>query len=993
MASYHQIQHNSRAPFESPAKIFAKLKSKLKQRPSVEDFSDEDCRAAEIHGGQFTPNRRTERHSKDFSPLQALGSGEVTAVTLSPISSPPKRLQCRTDREPLFNHARMPRRTPLMESTALCNTSASRSHTEAFHPRTGDAGGFVVCGPGDVENAGPPHFISPNSVFSPMRKRLRKRKSDDQLLNKSDLDCVRYPAKERKISPAFREDVTSTRNVEPFPRDITVTPEHNGCAAETLPQSLMTPAKMFAYLKERESQREQCDVPLDTPSPRPERDPELQSETRVGPDTAASRVDRLQSSDNESNNEDFPHDSPQPVLLEDPLVLNSPRFSIPKTQESVCRRTKWSHCITFPTENVIHLRKWFIRGRRKGLFVDGIHRENNIPWNSNIISDRVSSSVLKTVSGRVYILVGRMDLDAPSVFPKWFLKRFVRGFPSDWKELHEKYLLESKGNLKKSSVEENEKRGQRLKAKSQQQMSMLSQSSASSSKVSRSGRLIKPPLDYWKGGRVVLDAHMNVTVHDSYDTIIQPEITSSTKSFIPSKPDKHTASVMVPLNKVCDQRESIAKHQLQRKVNAPQRKPHQNKGTAIRKPPSPQNTNTTDRVTRSSINCPTTKNSEDAASHDSKNTKKKDRKAKTVKVRQRSASSQRSPPGDLSASSQPLTNKEKVFTKTTDDCTDQSQRNLRSRPCRSSPSSSSSQERDVRSHKSQTKPPKVIKSQQKPRTKTHSPMTTKAAPHKAAQPNRTRKRTARIKPFSEQDEDKWSEEELRKLHEAVSCHPKHITGYWTKVAMMVGTRSAEECHKRHTSMRIIKTPSKCQRKTKKEPLKKKADPVISARVGTLRRKQQVRDFLEAMPKEDMDDVFSSAYMQSKRIEVPSMCASDDHDFSVSDQEPLTPGPAGFPEAKTPQCLHITPGMMGSGSRNYDDKYVFQLQKRMKNHYQFNVEKHAKKIKATPASVKKTMRRCGNTENDTFVVWEMFPDKEEALADSSEEEDFYFSENE
>lgn len=43
---------------------------------------------------------------------------------------------------------------------------------------------------------------------------------------------------------------------------------------------------------------------------------------------------------------------------------------------------------------------------------------------------------------------------------------------------------------------------------------------ASSTKVSRSGRTIKPPLEYWKGGRVILDAHMNVTIHEAYDTSI-----------------------------------------------------------------------------------------------------------------------------------------------------------------------------------------------------------------------------------------------------------------------------------------------------------------------------------------------------------------------------------------------------------------------------------------------------------------------------------------
>lgn len=41
-------------------------------------------------------------------------------------------------------------------------------------------------------------------------------------------------------------------------------------------------------------------------------------------------------------------------------------------------------------------------------------REENIPWNSNIISDRVSNCVLQTVTGRVYILVGKMNLHVNS---------------------------------------------------------------------------------------------------------------------------------------------------------------------------------------------------------------------------------------------------------------------------------------------------------------------------------------------------------------------------------------------------------------------------------------------------------------------------------------------------------------------------------------------------------------------------------------------------
>lgn len=42
-------------------------------------------------------------------------------------------------------------------------------------------------------------------------------------------------------------------------------------------------------------------------------------------------------------------------------------------------------------------------------------------------------------------------------------------------------------------------------------------SAVNSANVSRSGRLIKPPLEYWKGARVILDCDINVTIHGGYD--------------------------------------------------------------------------------------------------------------------------------------------------------------------------------------------------------------------------------------------------------------------------------------------------------------------------------------------------------------------------------------------------------------------------------------------------------------------------------------------
>ena len=51
---------------------------------------------------------------------------------------------------------------------------------------------------------------------------------------------------------------------------------------------------------------------------------------------------------------------------------------------------------------------------------------------------------------------------------------------------------------------------------------------------------------------------------------------------------------------------------------------------------------------------------------------------------------------------------------------------------------------------------------------------------------------------------------------AVSFYPKHIAGYWGKVAWMVGTRSAEECHKQHTSQETSQTSAIKNKKQKNE---------------------------------------------------------------------------------------------------------------------------------------------------------------------------------
>ncbi|XP_054546159.1 mis18-binding protein 1 isoform X2 [Talpa occidentalis] len=187
----------------------------------------------------------------------------------------------------------------------------------------------------------------------------------------------------------------------------------------------------------------------------------------------------------------------------------------------------------------------------------------------------------------------------------------------------------------------------------------------------------------------------------------------------------------------------------------------------------------------------------------------------------------------------------------------------------------------------------------------------------------------------------WNEEELQKLHCAFTSLPKHKPGFWSDVAMAVGSRSAEECQKKYTENPRGKGSQ--THVTEKKPVNPKnrngkigdADKTqtikITARVGTLKRKQQMRDFLEQLPKDDHDDFFSTNPLQNQRVLLPSFRDSKEEDDILPnmDRNPSTPSSVIFPLAKTPQCQHVSPGMLASINRDDCDKYVFHMQKRHK----------------------------------------------------------------
>ncbi|XP_031134714.1 mis18-binding protein 1 isoform X2 [Sander lucioperca] len=1166
MASYHHVLQQTNRRFESPAKVFAKLKSKVERGICAKEgtFTSDDplcnfnvSNVTEKHGAVFkSPKKGTESTwmAEQHKENQRYGSyrNQAQALTLSPISSPQKNVgylysdisSDHVEEMPpgtITGHGCTPRKRAFLESTAVSYPS-SRDNRKQIHkkpPQIRDSGGFKVTSrtPVKIQPVEPDHagseledgcapldkLFSPAYMLSPTRKRL-KRKWEPQEFNKVSSstkevsnESISQPQQRKTFSAASEDKHTCIENLANI-RGFSADPlemnqfTHNSVFSSLRPIAMkrcnvaveyippMSPAKMFAYMKAREIKTEQHEVPKVSSSSRDHFGGNFHQSRDTPPLTAhnmgemggiafssgpESVVPVKQSSVQPANcqaDTDPPEDvlspalSPKPVLLEDPLVLNTPRISIPKKQEAVFKRKKWPQRTKFPSESVIYLKKWFLRKNNHGLFVDGTHQADNIQWHSNLIVERVSSSVVKTVSGGVYVLVGKMNMRVDSDFPKWLLKKFANGFPPDWKALYERFLSESRANPSRETTRNSEGRSILSKTKSEipsihsvkqhRQKSLETCNSCPPalpcSKVSRSGRMIKPPLEYWKGGRVILDAHMNVTIHECYDTSICIPVTTTVSMRASQKP----ASVFLPCSEGQSPRDVEASVPL-RRVKAPVRKCNRANVEPEEKPSySPEAPVETlsspeewsGRPTRSSqrrlatertlyVDTVSQKQSKPLKSstrrskqqtHDSpeewsgrptRSSRRPPATERTLyvdKVPQKQSETEKSSTRRSKQQTQNTTGtslrvlgSKRAVQASTDSVNDTAssssdeqvigrkktgkeahrRRGMRvlnkSRPSHAFPSSDSTNTSEE-SENEMRKRTRVTQQRNKQSKCTNSTSPTKPLP-KLTQSSKKPKANQGNAPIpQEQDADEWTEAELMKLQEAVSYYPKHLAGYWEKVARVVGTRSAEECHSQHTSLGTSQTPAKRAKKPKKEKVeapKYPDHPVISARVGTLKRKQQVRQFLDAMPREDVEDVFSSAAMQNKRFEMPSICPSD-HDFTLSDMEPLTPMSKVFPEVKTPQCLHITPGMMGSPNRNNDDKYVYQLQKRMKKN-QFNVCKQAPSSKSfTPTpSTKRTMRRCGNTENNTFVVWEMFPGNDGALSESEDEdEDFYFSDN-
>ncbi|KAM9381011.1 mis18-binding protein 1 [Phaethornis superciliosus] len=713
-------------------------------------------------------------------------------------------------------------------------------------------------------------------------------------------------------------------------------------------------------------------------------------------------------------------------------------------------------------EKNICLTSWRIKvmDDNTAIYVEGKRKDRNYqPWHSTAITERLAYNQVKTASGNIYLLQGNMDTAAmrKEGFPYRFIKRFTYGFSRKWKEYVEAFLEDKRRKEEKPNTSEDEneesntvvdtdvlkitKDSARNVKKPETRNTTYEVSPRNDENAyttpkhssvlgngvfTRSGRQVRPPLNFWCGEREFVDQELNVTIEKGGTDYLSMLYASESSQRQTSSISKKTEG-----KEVMKAREQTTKRQskgknYEKKVSS-QREPK----SAGRKEarhfisdddddvsnPAVPNTRTkqkvsvqltpltTDVLKKHNFNSRTSQTTkkkggrEDGEQTVSRQAHKYSlRSANPLQSKHLTEESQRKDeeeessediPLSIKRKNKPLLKQQMQNSKPSSDSESSQgdadkvswgQRRVKHSPAShdvpqgksvptsaegsalpegKSPSTSESSTSQLPAKatktRSRTSPPTYlilggtesessgeefqVKEKNSNRSDKKNPNhkvsnTAKSSVVKSREPER--KKVQKSRDIFQRATDGWTEKEIQKLYRAVASFPKQRKGFWLEVAMAVGSRSAEECQQKYGEEQKAKG-SKTQAKKKstsgKPEQREKKEPVtINAKVGTLKRKQQMRDFLEHLPKDDHDDIFTATPFQNRRVKLPTFWGSqdddedDDDEFALTDN-PITPSSAVFPTMKTPQCEHISPGMLVPINRNDCDKHVFRMQKK------------------------------------------------------------------
>lgn len=252
---------------------------------------------------------------------------------------------------------------------------------------------------------------------------------------------------------------------------------------------------------------------------------------------------------------------------------------------------------------------------------------------------------------------------------------------------------------------------------------------------------------------------------------------------------------------------------------------------------------------------------------------------------------------------------------------------------------------------------------------------------------------------SDDNTDHWTKEEKDRLKDACKNVPPNNTHYWEKVSAEVRTKTAEMCK----AMYYIdqKPPKSAEKKNKKNVKEKEKVTSLTANVGTLKRKQQLKDLLEQQNDNYTDDIFDSTPFRNSR---KRKVLGENDDDAIFEELARKQGKSRFetPVSTETMCRRIsvpfastkkTPvsninveTLEGSGDT---DAYVHKILKR-------RLLSRGKKKHVTPKSVKKAkVPEISPQQKLMFhnYLGENNKEDSENHEDSSQEEDFYWEDDE
>ncbi|KAJ7345346.1 hypothetical protein JRQ81_001296 [Phrynocephalus forsythii] len=771
---------------------------------------------------------------------------------------------------------------------------------------------------------------------------------------------------------------------------------------------------------------------------------------------------------------------------------------------------------------------WRIRviQNNSAVCLEGKRRDmKDIYWHSNAIVERIAHNKVKTLSGNVYVLEGRIDATTmrKEGIPATFVKRFLSGIPRNWKMLVDDLLhslrrrdqrttpisedsmdrvepveTEDLEDLPPNTEEESKAKNTTYEIVDQKRTKRLGGQRKAApmpvdrgSSCTRSGRHVKAPLQFWRGERIVVDRALNITLTEGSTNYLSPTVSSrrakggessrlspkeggrghlearkgatptraegrtstgpgrfpgesehrnkrnNTGSFVSDSEESEAERVQVeacrkqvvvaltPLNykKLCEKTSGWAiQSQSQAVATKKGRATHGRRtkgsgGEPARSKYSLRSSFQSKPLVESISSSSEGDESSDSTPRIKRKTQPSFKRGAPLTV----PSEAGKPPSDRRGSEAPSQNGWQARSP-------HSGHRIGAPPCRSpsppgtaggSPGHERRKKQGLRRSKtfvldsdseSEGSPGGPCRRQGGGSTggvpRTGGPLSGTQEPSAAAGgtlgPRRQGKATGCLPGVGED----WTEKELQKLHRAVASFPKYQSGFWAEVARSVGARSAEECQERYMAE---------QEKGRKRGLKRTTQPgkkedrgaedgakppvAIVAKKGTLKRKQQMRQFLEQMPRDNHDDLFTATPFRGKNTKLPQFLTIPEEEevFQLKGSHPITPSSALFPLVKTPQCEHVSPGMLESLDRKDCEKQVFHFQKNIRGKASTwqNVKKKEKEAArnglTTPTSRQKEFFSREGGDRTFSRLGQLFPlDPRTDDNDEEEEEDFYFS---